>query len=78
MTDAARKVLAEFSALSDDDQRWLTEVLVERLRDTEDEGERLSDDWKGELTDRIGEIERGDVELVDADSITAELRERYG
>ncbi len=78
VTDAAKKILAQIDALTEDDRRLLAEMLVERLRDLDDDGEELSDEWKADLTERIGEIERGEVELVDADSIADELRERYG
>ncbi len=77
MTDAAKRLLEQFDKLSEDDQRWLAEVLVERMRDADDD-EELSEEWQAELAERIGEVERGEVELVDADAIADELRERYG
>ena len=76
MTDAAKKILAQIDALPDEDQRWLVDALLDWFGDADD-GE-LSDEWKAELAERIGEIERGEVELVDADAIADELRERYG
>jgi putative addiction module component (TIGR02574 family) len=76
VTDAAKKLLEQFDALSDDDQRWLVDALLDRVGDADDD--ELSDEWKAELAERIGEIERGEVELVDADTIADELRERYG
>jgi len=76
VTDAAKKLLEQFDALSEDDQRWLVDALLDRVGDADDD--ELSDEWNAELSDRIGDIERGEVELVDADSIADELRERYG
>jgi putative addiction module component (TIGR02574 family) len=76
VTDAAEKLLEQFDALSEDDQRSLVDALIDRLGDARDD--ELSDEWKAELTERIGEIGRGEVELVDADAIADELRERYG
>ena len=76
VTDAAKKLLEQFDALSEDDQRWLVDALLDRVGDADDD--ELSDEWKAEFADRIGEIERGEVELVDADSNADELRERYG
>ena len=78
MTDAAKKILEQIDALPEEQQRWLTEVLVERTRDADDGDDDLSDEWKAELAERIGQIDRGEVELVDADAIADELRARYG
>jgi len=64
VTDAAKKLLEQFDA------------LLDRFGEVDDD--EISDEWKAELAERIGQIERGEVELVDADSIADELRERYG
>ena len=43
MTDAAKKILAQIDELPEEEQRWLTEVLVVRRRDA-DGGLELSDE----------------------------------
>jgi len=76
VTDAAKKLLEQFDALSEDDQRWLVDALLDRFGEVDDD--EISDEWKADLAERIAQIERGEVELVDADTIADELRERYG
>ncbi len=74
MTDAAKKILEEFDALSDDDQRWLVDVLVERVRGTDDDGE-LSDAWKQEIVRRIERVQSGESKPIPWEEAEARLRE---
>jgi hypothetical protein len=34
--------------------------------------------WAEEIARRIGEVERGEVELLDGDEVMAEIRKKYG
>jgi putative addiction module component (TIGR02574 family) len=74
VTDAAKKILEEFDALSDDDQRWLVDVLVERVRGADDDGE-LSDAWKQEIVRRIERVQSGESKPIQWEEAEARLRE---
>ena len=54
-----------------------------RKIDREEEGEDISPAeweaaWDAELARRIGEVERGEVELLDGDQVMANIRKKYG
>lgn len=53
-------------------------VSVGDVGEDDDAPVELSDEWKDEISRRIGEIERGEVELLDADAVADELRRRFG
>jgi putative addiction module component (TIGR02574 family) len=60
VTNAVKKILTQIDALPEEDQRWLTEVLVVRRRDA-DAGVELSDEWRVEILRRVEQVERGEV-----------------
>jgi uncharacterized protein YjeT (DUF2065 family) len=81
VSDSAKKVLADAMALPLDERRRIGYALLVSVGEVGgDDGAavELSDEWKSEVVRRIGEIERGDVELLDADAVTDELRDRFG
>jgi hypothetical protein len=67
------QILAEARELPTDQQ----ERLVDELAATLHEASELSPEWKREIARRIGQIERGEVELLDGDQVLRELRERF-
>lgn len=50
MTSAAKKILEQFDALPEEDQRWLAEAIVDRVRGPlDDDHIELGDEWTQEL-----------------------------
>ena len=72
MTDAAKKILAEFDALPEDDQRWLADVIVDRVRSTEQD--EIHDAWAQVAVDRLKRAERGEAKLVSYGEVQAHVR----
>ena len=50
--------------------------LLESLDDPADSG--VEEAWRLEVERRIGEIERGEVQLIPGDEVFARLRRRFG
>ncbi len=71
MTNTAKKVLEEALALTDDERVELMSVLSDSF---EPPATELSPEWKAELEDRIGQLERGEVEPVEWDQLEAKIR----
>ena len=71
MTDAAKKLLADALTLPDEDQRWLSEKLLDRL-DPVDEDVRAA--WNQAAVERLEALERGEAELVSYDEVRARMR----
>ena len=71
MTDAAKKILEQFDALPEEDQRWLADVIVDRVRGDDDE---LSDEWKQEIARRIDQLRSGEVKPVPGTDVDARIR----
>lgn len=74
MTNAAKKPLEDFEALSANDQRWLVDVLVARVRDADDDNE-LSDGWKQEILRRIERVRSRESKPIPWEEAEARLRE---
>jgi len=71
VTDAAKKLLADALTLPDEDQRWLSEKLLDRL-DPVDEDVRAA--WNQAAVERLEALERGEAELVSYDEVRARMR----
>lgn len=74
--DVARKfeqVLEEIRAWPLEEQEKLAVSIVSSL---EKPGDDLGDDWKDDVSNRLEQIERGDVELLDGEELLRELRAR--
>ncbi|MGB8328640.1 MAG: addiction module protein [Polyangiales bacterium] len=72
MTSAAKKILEEALALSEQEREELVSALSSSLEPVE-----LSPEWSFEIGRRIQKIERGEAELLDADEHLAELRQKH-
>jgi hypothetical protein len=51
-------------------------LALELASSLEESGDDLTDEWKDEVGDRLDEIDRGDVELRDGETVLRELKAR--
>lgn len=71
MTGAAKKILEDALALSDDERRELMEALSDSF---EPQPTDLSPEWKAEIENRIAQMERGEIEPVEWEQVEARIR----
>jgi putative addiction module component (TIGR02574 family) len=74
MDMSAEELRAAVLALPKDERADLAELLIDSLTDQEE----IEQAWLVEVRRRLGEIERGEAELIDNEEVFAELRARYG
>ena len=72
MTSAAKKILEEALALSQQEREELVGALSSSLDPVQ-----LSPEWNAEIGDRIRKIERGEAKFLDAEEHLAELRAKH-
>jgi putative addiction module component (TIGR02574 family) len=71
MTDAAKKILEQIDELPEEDQRWLADVLVDRVpRESEEE---IDAAWRKELLRRLEQVERGEAKIIPAEEVERRL-----
>jgi len=71
----AKKILEEAMQLEPATRAFIAEALLEGL-DFEQDFE-VSQSWLTEIQRRCNEIDRGNAELVDSDTVMAELRKKH-
>jgi len=71
----AKKVLEEAMQLEPGSRAMIAETLLESL-DFEEVFE-VSQAWREEIQRRCEQIDRGEVELIDSDTVMAELRKKH-
>ena len=71
----AKKVLEEAMQLEPGSRAMIAETLLESL-DFEEDFE-VSQAWQDEIQRRCEQIDRGEVELIDSDTVMAELRKKH-
>ena len=71
----AKKVLEEAMQLEPGSRAMIAETLLESL-DFEEDFE-VSQAWQEEIQRRCEQIDRGEVELIDSDTVMAELRKKH-
>jgi putative addiction module component (TIGR02574 family) len=71
VTAATKKILDEALALTDDERVDLMAALSDSFEPAPAE---LSPEWKAEITNRIAQVERGEVEPVAWEQVEAKLR----
>ena len=71
MTAAAKKILEDALALPDDERMELMAALSDSF---EPQPTDLSPEWKSEIEDRIGQVERGEVEPVEWEQVETKIR----
>lgn len=74
MNADAKKILEEAMQLEPASRAFIAEALLEGL-DIEQDFE-VSQIWRAEIQRRCDEIDRGKAELVDSDTVMAELRKK--
>ena len=71
----AKKILEEAMHLEPSTRATIAETLLESL-DFEEDFE-ISQAWRDEIQRRCEQIDRGEVELIDSDTVMAELRKKH-
>jgi putative addiction module component (TIGR02574 family) len=71
----AKKILEEAMQLEPGSRALIAETLLESL-DFEEDFE-ISQAWRDEIQRRCEQIDRGEVELIDSDTVMAEIRKKH-
>ena len=71
----AKKILEEAMHLEPSTRALIAETLLESL-DFEEDFE-ISPAWQDEIQRRCEQIDRGEVELIDSDTVMVELRKKH-
>jgi putative addiction module component (TIGR02574 family) len=71
----AKKILEEAMQLEPSTRALIAETLLESL-DFEEDVE-ISQAWQDEIQHRCEQIDRGEAELIDSDTVMAELRKKH-
>ncbi len=75
MTDAAKRVLEDALALSDEERLGLVEALSDSFEGREVE---LATEWEAEVAGRIAQLERGEVQPVAWTDVESRIRHTLG
>ena len=75
MTAAAKKTLADALALPDDERRRIAELLLDSV--STDSAEEIEASWVAEAVRRADELERGEVEALDGESVLEDLKLKF-
>ena len=75
MTAAAKKILEDALALPDDERRRIAEVLLDSI--STDSTEEIEAAWVAEAVRRADELERGEVEALDGESVLKDLKAKF-
>jgi len=70
-----KQVLEEAMQLEPGTRAMIAETLLESL-DFEEDFE-VSQAWRAEIQRRCEQVDRGEVELIDSDTVMAELRKKH-
>lgn len=76
MSDTLMEIKEMASRLSETERAELALSLIESLDGPADQD--VEQAWRLEIERRVGEIERGEVQLVPGDEVFARLRRRLG
>jgi putative addiction module component (TIGR02574 family) len=71
----AKKILEEAMQLEPGVRAMIAETLLESL-DFEEDFE-ISQAWREEIQRRCDQIDRGEAELIDSETVMAELRKKH-
>jgi len=75
MTDKTQAIVEQARKLSPTERADVAEQLLASLEEALDsDGEKA---WQEEVQRRLGQIERGEVKLIDSDTVMAELRKKH-
>jgi putative addiction module component (TIGR02574 family) len=76
MNDTLAELKKKAAQLSDPERAELALSLIESLDGPADPD--VEETWRQEIERRIGQIERGEVQLISGDEVFARLRRRLG
>ena len=76
MSSTLNELKEKSSQLSETERAELALSLIESLDGPADPG--VEEAWRVEIERRMGQIERGEVELIPGDEVFARLRRRLG
>ena len=76
MSSALAELKEKASQLSETERAELALSLIESLDGSPDAD--VEEAWRIEIERRVGQIERGEVELIPGDEVFARLRRRLG
>ena len=76
MSNALAALKQKAAELSDTERAELALALIESLDGPADPD--VEEAWRLEIDRRVGEVERGEVELIPGDEVFARLRRRLG
>ena len=76
MSDMLAELKKKASQLSEEERAELALALIESLDGPADSG--VEEAWRLEIERRIGQIDRGEVQLIPGDEVFARLRRRLG
>lgn len=75
MTDKSKVVLEEALKLTANERAEVAEQLIASLDEVPDTD--VEQAWQEEIRRRLQQVERGEVELIDSDTVMAELRKKH-
>ena len=75
VTAAAKKILEDALALPDDERRRIAELLLDSI--STDSTEEIEAAWVAEAVRRADELERGEVEALDGESVLKDLKAKF-
>jgi|CXWL01.1.fsa_nt_gi putative addiction module component (TIGR02574 family) len=75
MTQKSQVLLEEALKLTAYERAEVAEQLIASLDEVPDSG--VEQAWQEEVQRRIQQIDRGEVELIDSDTVIAELRKNH-
>ena len=76
MSDTLTELKEKASKLSEAERAALALSLIESLDGPPDPG--VEEAWRVEIERRVGEIERGEAQLIPGDEVFARVRRRLG
>jgi putative addiction module component (TIGR02574 family) len=75
MAEKSQVVLEEALKLTANERAEVVERLIASLDEAPDTD--VEQAWQEEVQQRLQQIERGEVELIDSDTVMAELRKKH-
>jgi hypothetical protein len=75
VTAEAKKILAEALSLPDDQRRRIAELLFDSV--STDTAEEIETAWVAEAVRRADELERGEAEALDGESVLQDLKAKF-
>lgn len=75
MTDKTQVIVEQALKLSPTERAEVAEKLIVSLDEVPETD--VEQAWQEEIQKRLAQVDRGEVELIDSDTVMAELRKRH-